>query len=164
MKKRFSLTAILSFVLIVMCQAQGVRLNGYATYVFDDKFDTYYSSTEYIEGRINGGLLWGVGIEVKIRDNTGAELVYFRQDTEAPVRFYRNGDQNRTIDLGINYIMLAGARTVQLSDKIEPYGGVMLGVAVFSNKNPRAMKLKVLRNSRGVCASEPTYGYPKRSD
>jgi opacity protein-like surface antigen len=138
MKKKFTLTMIFLLTLTGLCRAQReVRLNGYATYAFDDKFDTYYSSTEYIEGKIKGGLLWGVGIEVNVRENTAVELIYFRQDTEAPIRFYYLGDRDRTIELGVNYIMLAGVRSVQVSDKIEPYGGLMLGAAIFSNKDPQ---------------------------
>jgi hypothetical protein len=61
MKKEFTITMTLLFAFISLCNAQReVRLNGYATYAFDDKFDTYYSSTQYIEGKIKGGLLWGV--------------------------------------------------------------------------------------------------------
>jgi hypothetical protein len=118
--------------------AQGINLNLYAGYAFDDKFDTYYTSTDYIEGTIQGGLQWGAGLEFKIRDNYGAELIYFRQDTQAPIRFGGISRPDRTIDLGINYIMLGGVRYLEVAnEKVEPYGGLMLGMAIFNNKNPQ---------------------------
>jgi hypothetical protein len=118
--------------------AQGISLNGYAAYVFDDQFDTYYTSNQYLEGKIKGGLMWGVGLEFRIREDYGAELLYFRQDTEAPIRYeFQVGQNNKVIDLGVNYIMLGGVRyfTV-MSDKVEPYGGLMLGMAIYENKSP----------------------------
>jgi len=132
-------TILLSMIALLVAggvQAQGVRLNGYSAYVFDDKFDTYYSSTDYANGKIRGGYQWGVGLEVTPREDMGVELLYYRQDTEAPVNFYYNLDQSKTVQLGVNYIMLAGNRYLKPGEKVEPYGGFMLGMAIFSNKNP----------------------------
>lgn len=119
---------------VVGVHAQGVRLNGYASYVFDDKFDTYNSSTDYVSGTIQGGFQWGAGIEVTPREDMGVELLYYRQDTEVPTDTYNFG--NRTIQLAANYIMLAGNRYFKVGEKVEPYGGLMLGTAIFNNKNP----------------------------
>ena len=86
------------FLLATAAYAQKpVMLNAYGAYVFDDKFDTYYSSNEYIEGKIKGGFQWGVGLEVKVRDDYGAELLYFRQDTQAPIHTYYVTSRDRTI-------------------------------------------------------------------
>jgi len=119
-----------------IAQAQGIRLNGYANYVFDDKFDNYYSSTSYMRGKINGGLQWGVGLEYMVRPEYGVELLYLRQDTEAPISYYRVTDRDRVLDLGINYIMLGGVRYQPLNERIEGYGGLMAGMVIYSNKEP----------------------------
>ena len=117
--------------------AQGLNLNGYAAYVFDDKFDTYYSSNAYVEGKIQGGLMWGVGLEYKLQEDYGIELLYLRQDTQAPIYFYGLGVNNKVIDLAVNYVMVGGVRYITvLSDKVEPYGGLMLGMAIYDNKSP----------------------------
>jgi len=137
MKKSLLTIAFLIGTLVLAQAQKSVTLNAYGAYAFDDKFDTYYSSTEYVEGKIKGGFQWGLGVEMRVREDMGAELIYFRQDTEAPVRYYRDGDQNRTIDLGVNYVMVAGNRYLKPGEKVEPYGGLMLGMAIFSNKNPR---------------------------
>lgn len=127
-----------SLVLLSVCaHGQAVQLNAYAGYVFDDKFDTYYTSTEYLEGKIKGGLMWGAGVEVRLKEYFGAELIYLHQDTDVPVSFYYNGVVNRTIDLGASFIMLGGVRYMTVrSGKAEPYGGLMLGMAIYNNKNP----------------------------
>jgi len=135
MKKLFLIIALTPLSMAVYAQMP-IRLNAYGAYVFDDKFDTYYSSTDYIYGKIKGGFMWGVGIEGKVREDYGAELMYFRLDTKAPVETFTN--RNRTIDLAVNYIMLGGVRYLTVSDgKIEPYGGLMLGMAIFDNKKPQ---------------------------
>jgi len=139
--KKILLPIVLSLIAIVSAHAQkSVMINAYGAYVFDDQFDTYWgSSNYYVEGKIVGGFQWGAGIEVKLREDTGVELIYFRQDTEA--RLYSPNNigvlQDDKIDLGINYIMLAGVRYLPVnSEKLEPYAGLMLGMAIYSNKNP----------------------------
>jgi hypothetical protein len=135
MKKIFLLTTLALIAVIGAYAQKSVMLNAYGAYVFDDKFDTYYSSNVYLEGKIRGGFQWGAGIEVKLREDTGVELIYFRQDTEAPI--HGGGFLDNNIDLGINYIMLAGVRYLPVnSEKFEPYAGLMLGMAIYSNKNP----------------------------
>lgn len=122
-------------------RAQGVRLNLYAGYVFDDKFDTYYSSSSYYEGKIKGGFQWGIGAEYLIRPEYGIEVLYLRQDTNAPTRYYGvvggggNGDAN--LDLAINYIMLAPTKHFLASnEKLEGFAGFMLGMVIAEATNP----------------------------
>ena len=115
---------------------QGLRVNGQANYVFDDSFDNYYSTNSYIEGRINGGLQWGVGLEYQPNELYGIELIYINHQTEAPIRYWRQGDQNRVVDLGIHYILLGGRRYVPVNEMLEGYGGFMAGMVIFDIKNP----------------------------
>jgi hypothetical protein len=118
--------------------AQEVRLNLYGNYVFDDQVDSYYDPYNYFNGTIEGGLLWGASIEYHVNDY-GIELLYLRQDTEVPVQFYDAGTFNEkqaTLDLGINWIMLGGMRSILPDDKLEPIAGFMMGVAVIDAKNP----------------------------
>lgn len=119
--------------------AQELRLNGYAAYAFDDKFDSYYDPTNYYEGKINGGLQWGVGVQYFPVDNTSVELLYLRQDTHAPTRYQSNTIfvQSADFDLGINYIMLAGGRHFRQPDgALEGFAGLMAGVVVVGLDNP----------------------------
>lgn len=137
MKKLLLIIALVPLSMAVYAQSE-IRLNGYGAYVFDDKFDTYYSSTDYVYGKIIGGFMWGVGLEAKVQDDLGAELVYFNLATTAPIEFYQAGTRDRTIDLGVNYIMIGGVRYLpSAGGKVEPYGGIMAGMAVFKNKSPQ---------------------------
>ena len=95
--KNITLTALFSMILVVgnlnLTQAQnyptdGVLLKGYGLYVFDDKFDARFSSNRYYEGKIKGGLQWGAGIEYRPNAQVGLELMYLRQDTNAPTTYF----------------------------------------------------------------------------
>jgi hypothetical protein len=118
-------------------KSQGFRLNGYALYSFDDKVDSYYSNTQYFEGKIKGGLTWGIGAEFLVKRDYGIELSYYRMDTEAPTTYYNLGVKNATFDVALNWIMLGGVRYLRVQNpKIEPYAGGMLGVGIVDSKNP----------------------------
>lgn len=135
MKKKLSFIAIIT-MLAATSFAQDIRLNGYALGVFNDKVDSYYDNSNYYNGTINGGLLWGTGLEFMIRRDYGVELLYMRQDTKAPITYFDDGVKNTDFDLGINYIMLAGTRYFRGAGKVEGFAGGMLGVDAISIKNP----------------------------
>lgn len=143
MAKKF-LLLMLAGCLVYTGYSQNVRLNAYGAYVFDDKVDSYYSNTSYFNGTVRGGFLWGAGLEYRVHQYYGIELLYQRLDTHAPMEYYDpNGGiggngavKNTTFDLGVNYIMVGGARSFHANDKVEPYGGFMLGMAIIDAKNP----------------------------
>ena len=136
MKKKLFGFALLVFVLSAT-QAQGIRLNAYGNYVFDDKIDSYYSTTNYFSGTIKGGFLWGAGLEFRLKEYYGLELMYLRLDTDVPVNYLKNGDQRTTLKVGINYIMANGVRSIPTHNpKFEPYGGLGLGMAIIDAENP----------------------------
>jgi hypothetical protein len=116
-----------------------IRLNGYSAYVFDNSFDTYYTSNQYLRGKIKGGFQWGAGLEFLPNDDFGIEVLYYRQDTKAPISYdYGFGLAEREVDLGVNYIMAGGVRYMNnAGGKLQPYGGLLLGAAIFENKEPQ---------------------------
>jgi hypothetical protein len=114
-----------------------VRLNGYATYAFDDKnVNSYYSDNEYFEGSILGGFEYGGGLEVMVNPAYGLEISYLRLDSEAPVEYYNDGVQFTTFNLAHNYIFIGGNRYMKVNPKVEPYGGFQVGMAVYNVENP----------------------------
>jgi len=140
MKKIIPLSVlIIVFATNASAQLHGIRLNGYSAYVFDNSFDTYYTSNEYMRGKIKGGFQWGAGLEVLPNENYGVELVYYRQDTTVPITYeYGAGLGDRELDLGINYVMAGGVRYMNSEGgKFQPYGGLLLGAVIFSNKTPQ---------------------------
>lgn len=135
--KQKLLFALLAVTISTTASAQNIRLNAYSSYVFDDRVDSYFDNTNYYEGKIKGGLLFGAGIEFMIHPSQGFEIIYLRQNTTAPMKYYSNGIKNTVFDLGVNYIMLASNRYFRQSgSKIEGYAGGMLGADIMSLKNP----------------------------
>ena len=135
------------FSILVLCalmqghtvHAQKINVNLYGAYVFDDKFDSYYSSSSYYEGKIKGGFQWGGGLEYMVRPEYGVELLYLRQSTHAPTTYASTivTTGQTDFDLGLNYIMLGGARHVMSSSgKLEGVGGLMLGMVIADLKDP----------------------------
>ncbi|GAB2481455.1 outer membrane beta-barrel protein [Algoriphagus taiwanensis] len=135
------LIILCSFALAWNASAQEIRLNTYAGYVFDDRVDSYFSSSSYYEGTIKGGFQWGAGLEYKLPNGKGIELQYLRQDTQAPM-IYQDGGilggqlQRTTFDLANNWIMVNGNNYFQVNDKVEPYFGAGIGMVISNVDNP----------------------------
>lgn len=142
--KRLLLSLVLVALFTGLASAQNIRFNGYAAYVFDDKVDSYYSNTDYYEGKIEGGFQWGGGLEFMVNPTKGIELKYLRQDTKAPMEYYsfdNNRVMNTEFDLAINYVLIGGTNYFKgVGNKVEPYGGLELGMAIFDIKNPDSGK------------------------
>jgi hypothetical protein len=139
-------TTILLFLFFVSSAtfAQEFRLNTYAAYVFDDRFDSYYSSSSYYNGTVKGGFQWGGGLEVKLPQGGRAfELLYLRQDTNAPTTYQDGGIlggqiQNANFNLALNWIMLNGINYFPVNnEKIEPYFGAGIGMVIANVENPK---------------------------
>ena len=116
-------------------QAQDIQVNLYSNYVFDDKFESFNSETSFLNGKIEGGYQWGVGIEYLLNPNYGLEVLYHRQDTDVPVSYFNVTNVDRVIDASVNYIMLGGIRYAG-NEKVQGYGGLMLGTVIYDNKEP----------------------------
>ncbi len=139
MKKIITLFSLIISAMTASAQLEGIRLNGYSAYVFDNSFDTYYSSNQYMRGKILGGFQWGVGLEFLPSEDYGIEILYYRQDTGAPISYeYSSVLGERKIELGVNYIMAGGVRYLNTGGgKLQPYGGLLLGAVIFENKEPQ---------------------------
>ena len=134
---------ILSFLLVcffITASSQTTKINGYAIYVFDDQFDSYYSSSDYYNGKFKGGLQWGVGLEYMPTPMNGIELVYLNQQTTASTNYWAPGqitEKHTNFDVGFNWAMLAFNRYMKKpGSKVEGYGGGMLGAAFINVDNP----------------------------
>ena len=114
-----------------------VRLNGYATYAFDDNHvDSYYSETSFFEGAFKGGFEWGGGLEVLPAPGMGVEFTYLRLDSKAPIEYYDGGIEFTEFDIAHNYLFLGFNKYVNVNPRVEPYGGLMLGMAIYDVTNP----------------------------
>ena len=138
--KKMNFRRILVIMFVCLCvkqvAAQGLRLNAYTGYVFDDKVNSYYSATSYYDGQIKGGFRWGGGLEYML-ENVGIELCYLRQDTKASLNYWDVIQRHGDFDLGANWLLLgANGYKKTANGKFEPYGGGKLGVCFFDVKNP----------------------------
>lgn len=109
-------------------QHSDIRLNGYAIGAFSDNVDSYYSSTDYFNGQVNGGLQWGAGIEIKQNKMMGIEFIYNRLDTRASMTYFSSGVKTGTFDAAINNYMVGFNRYFVSNDKTEAFGGLLIGV------------------------------------
>lgn len=133
--KKILLSAIM-IIFFASSYAQEKRINLYSAYVFDDSFESYNNSNDYYNGKLRGGYQWGAGLEFLVKDNFGAELLYYHQDTQAPVNSYNIISTSRTLKVGVNYYLLGLTRYVK-KGKAEPYGGFLIGAASFNNQEPQ---------------------------
>jgi hypothetical protein len=117
--------------------AQGVRLNAYGNYQFQDQVTSYYNTSTYYNGQIKGGFQWGAGLEYMVKGVYGIEVSYYRQDANAVVSNFRY-PQSHDYDVAVNYIFLSGTRYMQRpGSKMEAFGGGGLGMAIIDTKDPK---------------------------
>ena len=144
MKKIFAcVLLVIGFSSAVYSQNKSIRLNAYGAYAFDDNIDNgySYSTVGYFSGKLKGGFLWGAGLEFRMHEYYGIELLYQRLDTHAPIDYLpynsiSNDIKSANVKVGMNYIMLGGTRSLHAGGgKAEPYGGFMLGVAIINAEN-----------------------------
>lgn len=115
-----------------------IRIHGYATYAFDDNnVDSYYSDTEYWEGKIKGGFQYGGGLEIMPAPAIGIEFTYLRLDSKMPIAYYLAGDiEEGNFDLAQNWLFLSFNKYVPVNPKVEPYFGMQLGMDILNIGNP----------------------------
>ncbi len=120
--------------------AQSIKLNGFAGYTFQDKFQlegTYYGYS-YYEAVIEEGAHYGGSFEFEIRRNKSIELLYQNMPTQG---YFRGSSalEDEKYDVSLNYIMLGGMNYMPFSQTVKGYGGLNLGVA-FATGDAEATK------------------------
>ena len=138
--KKIMLIPVLLFIVASASAQSKLRLNGYASYVFNDGFDEANDVNTYYSGKVKGGLQWGGGFEFFTNPYYSLELMYLNKSTTAPVDFragLTNPAKHEDFDVSLNYILLAGNRFKPMSNgKVEGFGGLMMGVVISDVKAP----------------------------
>ncbi len=139
MKKLF-VTVLLAAASTVLL-AQKACLNAYGMYVFDDKFDSYYSPSNYYNGTLKGSFQYGAGLEFMVKPHNCIELMWQHQSTTAPTEYAGAGGistvKHTSFDVNIDYALIGGDGHFQKpGSKVEGYGGIFLGMAFLGAKNP----------------------------
>ncbi len=120
---------ILAFaVLSISAKAQELSLLTFGSYSFASKFN--YSTGS---GKVNDGLIWGGGLEVKMNETKAIELIYQYMSASGYVNDYSFViPQNKNGTAGLSYIMIGGTHYNPVNDKISLFGTIDLGAAVLS--------------------------------
>jgi hypothetical protein len=124
--------------------ANSMRVNLYGSYTFEDSFDSYYDYGNYYQGQLQDGFQYGIGAEFEARPNLLVEILYLRQDTNAPTQYYDGGvfDKYADFDVAMNFVLLGGTRSFRkFGSVIEGFGGFVVGVGVLNIQNHETSKL-----------------------
>lgn len=123
--------------------AKSIRVNLYGAYTFEDSFDSYYDYGNYYQGQLQDGFQYGIGAEFEVRPNSFVEILYLREDTNAPTQYYDGGifDKYADFDVAMNYVLLGGTRSFRKpGSAIEGFGGFMAGLGILNIQNPNTNK------------------------
>lgn len=131
-------------------QAQDLKINTQAGYVFDDRFDSRYDDFNFYYGKLKGGFQWGGGLEYMVDEDYGIEVSYIRQKTTVPLNYYYYGRQFQNFNAGINYILLGSNRYIDLDSKmVKPFVGFQAGLFVAHWSNPYSSNPDNVYNGSG---------------
>jgi hypothetical protein len=111
-----------------------LRINLYGSYAFKDSFNSYYDYGNYYQGQLQDGFQYGLGLEFEIKPSLNIEVLYLREDTNAPTQYYNGGDFDKYDDFSVsmNYVLLAGNKCFRKKGSVfEGFGGIMAGVAII---------------------------------
>ena len=111
-----------------------LRVNLYGSYAFKDSFNSYYDYGNYYQGQLQDGFQYGIGFECEIKPSVNVEILYLREDTNAPTQYYNGGlfDKYDDFNIGMNYILIGGNKSFRKEGSvIEPFGGIMAGMAII---------------------------------
>ena len=141
--KKLLLPALL-IAAVLSTSAQGVQLNLYTAYVFDDGFNVYNDANSYYHGKLKGGLQLGAGLEYMASPMYGVELVYLYKKSDAPATFKAGTlttEKTETFDVTHSWIMLSGnSHMMNHNKKAEGTGGIMLGMLISNVDEPTTGK------------------------
>lgn len=132
---RSFLGAVLLVCLGAGVNAQGLRMNFFSGYTYQDRFPIggTYSGINYSEARIADGQHFGGSVEIEVRSNHAIELLYQQQRTEGFLG--TNRAEFGPYDVTVHYMMLGGLSTVPFNDAVGGYGGLNIGCGWMTGDN-----------------------------
>ena len=129
MTKSKALALVLTLVCALPSFSQGVKLTAFGGYTFQDKVYGYYANAIIREGAHFGGVL-----SYEKSDQLSIDLTYSNQQTTYDIIDYYGNGNSGNYKGAVNYIMLGASHSPSFSAKVAPYGGIMLGTAIFTSK------------------------------
>jgi len=122
-------------VLLVMTglssYGQSVKITPFAGYTVQDKVYGYYGDVI-----IEDGMHYGATLTYERSSNMGVDLMYSLQSTSFNVKdVYTIGPGNVSgkYNGSVSYILLGSRHSPDFNAKVAPYGGLLLGAAIFNS-------------------------------
>lgn len=117
--------------------SQGLKFTGLGGYTVQDKVYGYYGDVI-----IRDGASYAAMLSMEKSNHLSVDLSYYRQETTFSVKDYTRPVNSGDVKGSVGYIMLGASHSPDFSAKVAPYGGVMLGTAIFSPKEKYAEEWK----------------------
>jgi hypothetical protein len=129
---RGNVLAVLMVTMVGVSQAlgQGVKLTPFIGYTFPDKVYGYYGDVT-----IGDGTSYGAVLTYEKSGNLGVDLLYSYQSTSFGFSNVtsNSGWKPGTYPGSVSYLMLGSRHSPDFNAKIAPYGGLLIGAAIFNS-------------------------------
>jgi len=130
-------TRLCSFLMLIIVlafsqstsYAQRVELTAFGGYQYWGAYK-YYSGLNYGKLALDAGPCYGGMLGIELAENSFVELVYNHQDSRLIDR-PDYGVDKALVDVGVNYFMINGVRTITVNEQVEPYATLGMGAALF---------------------------------
>jgi opacity protein-like surface antigen len=110
--------------------AQGVKITPFYGYTVQDKVYGYYGDVT-----IGDGSHYGATLTYEKSSNLAVDLMYSYQSTSFGVKVTSigTGFTSGTYKGSVSYIMLGSRHSLDFNAKVAPYGGMLIGAAIFNS-------------------------------
>ncbi len=124
----------LLFILLALTTApalgQGLKLTPFGGYTIQDRVYGYYGDLT-----ISDGAHYGLNLSYEKSSNLAVDLLYSYQSCKFDLYDYSVGPGNSSgnVDGSVSYLMLGSRHSPDFNAKVSPYGGVLIGAAIFNS-------------------------------
>jgi opacity protein-like surface antigen len=121
---------LIVFAFAVPSLGQGVKLTAFGGYTIQDKVYGYYGDMVISDGAHYGGML-----TYEKSSNLAIDLTYSHQSATFAVKDYSSITNNLSGNYSgsVSYLMIGSRVSRDFNAKVSPYGGFMLGAAIFKS-------------------------------
>ncbi|MBL7852354.1 MAG: hypothetical protein JNN04_15730 [Cyclobacteriaceae bacterium] len=129
-RPRIFLFLLVSLIGVIPAWSQGVKFTPFVGYTFPDKVYGYYGNVTIGDGTSFGGVL-----TYEKSSNLAVDLMYSYQSTSFGLSAITPGSgyQPGTFPGSVSYLMLGSRHSPDFNAKVAPYGGVLVGAAIFNS-------------------------------
>jgi hypothetical protein len=121
---------LLATMASISAMAQGVKITPFYGYTVQDKVYGYYGDVT-----IGDGSHYGATLTYEKSSNMAVDLMYSYQSTSFGVKILTPGTgyPSGTYKGSVSYLMLGSRHSLDFNAKVAPYGGLLIGAAIFNS-------------------------------